>query len=70
MIMSTALIMFMKLYFVGMKQLLIPVSDPIGALIGHMGARRPMYNVIKSDVAIWAIQLSGALAIYYRCCLS
>ena len=62
--MSTALIMFMLPYLTGLKRLLIPVLSPVGALMGHMGAGWPMYNIINSDAPAWAMQLSGVAAIF------
>jgi len=63
MIMSTALIMFLLPHLLGSKRLLIPVLGPVGALMGHMGAGWPMYNLTNSDAPGWVMQLSGVAAI-------
>lgn len=63
MVMSIGLIVFLLPFLTGIKRLLIPVLGPVGALMGHMGAGWPMYNIINSDASPLVMQLSGVAAI-------
>ncbi|MDB5972344.1 MAG: hypothetical protein JWQ90_4794 [Hydrocarboniphaga sp.] len=50
-------------YLKGLKQLLIVVLGPVGALMGHMGAGFPMYNAMNTDWPHWVIELSGVASV-------
>lgn len=63
MLMGAALIHLLLPQLTGIKQLLVLVLAPMGALMGHMGAGWPMYNVMNTHAPGWMIEASGVMVI-------
>lgn len=64
MLMGAALIHVTLPYLRGLKQLLVLVLAPVGALMGHMGAGWPMYTVMNlPNAPVWLVEASGVATV-------
>jgi hypothetical protein len=57
-ILGVSLVVFLRPYLTGAKQLLVVLLCPVGTLMGHFGAGFPWYNVINSGASPLMMDLS------------